>query len=866
MIVASAPEWSPSPWFLLTPPEGLRESIQRPRIDAVLDAAVLRSTVTVISAPAGSGKSQALAQWTRNARTDIAWLTLTRYDTTPQRILRGLFSALQYGATNWEHNAAPNLPPPETDLTDPAIAYESLWRFFEKLDSQVVLIIDDAHHAGPALADSVLADLIERPFPSLRIILAGRGPLSVPRCQPHHEQSTISAADMNFTEAEIIALRASTPDSTNSTAAGKILDATGGWALAVRLILDRAPADSSSLSASSGAFELSSYLADHVLAHLRSDLADFILATTTCSRLDATLAAAMTGRADAEMLLQECVDAGLFLDRYVDSHDQSVFRWHSVFASHCRIILRRNDTDRADTLCLVAAEHVQAHYPLKAVTLALRGHDPQRAAEIIHTHWLDLVMTSQADALEMQCISLPAPWRDSAMICAVRACVRDILGDRTGASMLFDQARAAMDSDSELAESLKLVIAISELLLADDHPQLVATCDTVERLLRGTHNLTPTTYSCAIFLLGWTELRLRRDPDKAIRLLQTAVRECQVVGQSTIARRATANLRFAFAFRGDFNAAVYVDPALSDAPDDNHWDIYDGGIESFSEGFVHYWRNEIEQADKKFEQVILSNAKNAPYADLARVFRAFIACAAGPSATLDSAEADLAVVSEAESHGVPWLTYKQIAQARIAEARGHSDVALAIADSIANYQYIPNVAAMVAELHRRAGDDARAVELVTPLTDPAAPTFVRVSAMLTLALVHMSRGDSVRAHQVLEQSLDIAELQAIARPYVEGTQEVRDLLAAHSQWGSKHAKFLGGVLASSSEKSPRHHLTGQNLSRKEMEVLSYLRTNMTTVEIAQALYLSVNTIKTHKRSLYRKLGVVNRKGAVAIRM
>nr|WP_094273583.1 LuxR C-terminal-related transcriptional regulator [Rhodococcus sp. OK302] len=741
-----------------------------------------------------------------------------------------------------------------------------MWRLFATLDTPVVLVIDDAHHAGPALADSVLADLIERPFPTLRIILAGRGQPPLLRRRPDHEQSSISAVDLNFTEGEIAALRAVTPRSANPEAAEQIFDATGGWALAVRLILDRAPGARSSLSSPSDTFRLTDYVADHVLAQLRPDLADFILATTTSSRLDAVLATALTGRSDAELLLRECVDTGLFLDRYVDSHNRSIYRWHSVFASHCRIILSRDDTAQADNLCRVAAEHVQSQYPLKAVTLALRGKDPQYAAQVIHTHWLDLVVTSQADVLEMQCLSLPAPWRDSAMICAVRACVRDVLGDRTGASMLFDQARAAMARDPAVAESLTLVTAISELLLADSHPQLIATCDTVSRLLRGSHELIPTTYSCAVFLLGWTELRLRRDPDQAIRLLSTAVRECQVVGQVTIARRASANLRFALAFKGDFNAAMALDPSLTDGPDDNHWDIYDAGIEPFSEGFVHYWRNDLEQSDKKLQQVILSSSSDAPYADLARVHRAFIASTAGNSDTLDSAEAELASVNEAEAHGVPWLIYKQIAQAKIAEARGHSDLAVAIANGIANFQYVPAVAAMVGELHRRTGDDVRAVELVAPLTNIAAPNYVRVSAMVTLALIRSSRGESVPAHQILEESLDIAEPQAILRPYVEGHKDLRDLLAAHSRWGSKHTEFLGAALASSSEISPHHHLSGHSLSRRELEVLGYLRTNMTTVEIAKALFVSVNTIKSQKSSLYRKLGVTNRKGAVAIRI
>ena len=868
---ASAPEWVRSPWFLLTPPECPEESIPRPQIDALLDEAVLRSAVTLVTAPAGSGKSHALAQWVRSSGTTFAWLTLTRYDTTPSRILRGLISTLQYSTLMWDRSSVQELATLNPDLADPAVAFETLWRFFDTLDEPVVVIIDDAHIAGPALADSVVADLLACPPRSLRLVLAGRGPLLPPLAPPHPQgvPSIVGSADLNFRETEIAALRAATPTGRQAMAAAKILDATGGWPLAVRLVLNRAPSaipDAAFVPSPDGTFELTDYVAEHVLGSVRPELADFILATTASSRFDEALADRLSGRSDARLLLQECITSGLFLDRYTDSHNRSIYRWHSVFAGHCRIILRRNDTAHADRLCLIAADYIQSQFPMEAVTLALRGHDPHFATKIIENHWLDLVISSQADALEIQCISLPSPWRESAMIRVVRACCRDLLGDRAGASMLFDQARAAMTGQPAEKMSLVLAVAISELVLADDHTQLAAACDTVDRLLRGTHTLTPPVYSCAVFLLGWTELRLRRDTGRTIQLLRTAVRECQIAGQHTIAHRAAANLRFALAFSGDFNDAMAAVSDFTDATDRDHWDNYDGGIDLFAEGFVDYWRNDIAQSDKKFQQVIVSDNRQAPYADLARIFRALIACAAGRSDTLDVAERDLRSVSEVEAHGVPWGVYKQLALAKIAEARGHGDIAVDIAARISDARFVPVVSVILGELYRRRGESDLAVELVSPLTDDAAPSFVRVAAMVTLALVHVGSGKSVHAHQLLEQSLDIAEPQTILRPYVDGGQDLRDLLTTHSQWGSKYSEFLGAALASSSELSTRHHLSGQKLTRRELEVLNSLRTNMTIAEIAQALYVSVNTIKSQKRSLYRKLGVSTRRAAVAIRM
>jgi LuxR family maltose regulon positive regulatory protein len=85
----------------------------------------------------------------------------------------------------------------------------------------------------------------------------------------------------------------------------------------------------------------------------------------------------------------------------------------------------------------------------------------------------------------------------------------------------------------------------------------------------------------------------------------------------------------------------------------------------------------------------------------------------------------------------------------------------------------------------------------------------------------------------------------------------------HVERGTKHQEFVASLLAASSSDQPDASTPVVSLSRREREVLNYLRGTMSTAEIAAALHVSVNTIKTHQRAIYRKLGVTSRKDAVS---
>ncbi|WP_218022764.1 helix-turn-helix transcriptional regulator, partial [Cellulomonas biazotea] len=125
--------------------------------------------------------------------------------------------------------------------------------------------------------------------------------------------------------------------------------------------------------------------------------------------------------------------------------------------------------------------------------------------------------------------------------------------------------------------------------------------------------------------------------------------------------------------------------------------------------------------------------------------------------------------------------------------------------------------------------------------------------------------DEPAAHRLLERALDVAERAGVRRPFVELEPVLHDLLVEHLRWGSAHEEVVAALVAGDApRRGPRGAWGSLELTEREHQVLVRLRSTMTTTEIAAALFVSGNTVKTHQRSIYRKLGVAGRRDALRV--
>ena len=866
--------WSPTPWFLVSAPEPAAHTIRRPRVERRIADAVAGHRVTCVTAPAGYGKTVAVSEWSAHTDLPVAWLTLTPHDDRPARILRGVVSALQELADLTGDAALTPLLGIQPDLTDLPTGYDTLAGALRLVDVPMALVVDDAHLAGDALADSIVGVLAEHAGSRLRIVLVGASRPALPtRLWLDDAPAEVGADDLAFEASELVDVAVAAGHELHPGAADEIHAATSGWPAAVRLALMGHAVGAATLQggavAAAGSPALVDYVAGEVLDKLPAELADFVLTATTCTRVNAQLAAVLSRRDDSAAMLEECMRRGLFLDRFAGTGSEPVYRWHDLFAEQCRQVLRRRDPSTAERLDGLAARALADVYPLEAITHAQRAGDLDLAAQLVATHWVGLVVHSQAVGLEAACARFPSPWSTDPAMLIVRACCRDVAGDRIGAGMLWRRAAAvAQPTDDHAVAQLELTRAAAGLMLVDEHADLMAAVDALDAILQTSVAVDQRTYGPLLFLLGWAEMRLRRDTPRAVALLESARRECAATGDHLVARRAAANLSFALAFSGRFRAATELLAELADPIEGTEgWQTYDGGVEAMAAGLVAYYRNELPDAEAHLLGLVAGRSDDAPYSSLARIYLTFVAVAMGDPQRQVEAERELTKVGDDPVHGMPWGTYKLLARCTLAHARDQVDEVLALADQLAAGPYLPVTTTMVAECLRRAGAADRAGELVaTALASPTRIPFVDAGLMVTQALLEWTAGNAAEAHRLLEASLDLAVDESVARPFSDDDPDLRSLLVAHVAWGTHHEGFLAALVARTEATVSRRTVLGSPLSRREHEVLGYLRTSMTTAEIAEALYVSVNTIKTHQRAIYRKLGVANRREAVRLQI
>jgi LuxR family maltose regulon positive regulatory protein len=142
----------------------------------------------------------------------------------------------------------------------------------------------------------------------------------------------------------------------------------------------------------------------------------------------------------------------------------------------------------------------------------------------------------------------------------------------------------------------------------------------------------------------------------------------------------------------------------------------------------------------------------------------------------------------------------------------------------------------------------------------------RVGAGVVSALAAAAAGDHEQALHRLEEALLAAAPHALRRPFLAEADELRDLLEQRVERGSAATTFVVDLLARLSG-SPLVDLTGRGalldpLTQREQTILHYLASTLSNAEIANELYLSVKTIKTHQRGVYRKLAAAGRRDAV----
>jgi LuxR family maltose regulon positive regulatory protein len=838
--------------------------------------------VTVVSAPAGSGKTVLLRSWIGQAGLDghIAWVAAGWEDREPGRLWLSVVDALRRTVPGAKLVQALTAAP---DLDGWPIV-ERLLKDLAPLDEPVWLVIDDVHELGrEALRQLEL--LIMRAPPRLRYVLATRHDvrLGLHRLRLEGGLTEIRTDDLRFGMDEADELFTAAGVRLPASAVALLVDRTEGWAAGLRLAalsLAGHPDPERFAAGFSGTDRtVAEYLLAEVLDRQPETVRRLLLRTSLLDRVNGELAGLLTGDTGGEAALQDLEEANAFVVSL--DPERSWFRYHPMFATLLQLELRRTAPAEVTALHRTAANWLEQHgYPVEAIRHAQAARDWDRAARLLADHWPSLYLDGQAAATHQLLAQFPpAALAADAELASVAAADQLAHGSLETAGLylgLAEQKAAAVPAGRQ--GQLRLLLGIVGLLLARQRVDPSAVAGQGRRLqaMAETRDaaqpgLGDDLRALALISLGTTEYWTAKFED-AERHLEHGVTLARMIGRpflefSGLAYQAAAGIYRSFALAGERSMQAFE---LARA---HGWtDEPAAGTACMVLGGVLAWQARHEEAEpwvQLAERTLSADAEPAAGMGV-RYVRGLLELARGRDTDALAALRAAKVLAGrlATPHYLVPRTWALLLHALVrlgdAESAERTLATLSEQDLEAGETRLAIAALRLAQHDPRAATAALA-----PVLDGSAPrarSTLPAHAFILEAIARDALGDSGAAESALERALDLAEPNGELLPFLLNPVPV--LLERHSGHRGTHASLIADIQSllagnGSAPSAAGPQPLSEPLRESEIRVLRYLPTNLSVPEIASELYISPNTVKTHIRNLYAKLGANRRAGAVA---
>lgn len=857
-------------------PAGL---VLRPRLFELLGAGV-GGRVTLLGAPAGYGKTVLVRSWAAAGRPrgPVGWLSLEPDDNDPARFWTYLVAALQRcGAL-----PAGAIPPPAARDSG-TIDLAPLLNGLAGIEAPVVLVLDDFHEiVEPAVLRGVEFLLRHAP-PPLRLAIAARADprLALHKLRTSGKLTEIRCAELAFTVGEAAELLGAEGLALADQDVATLHGHTEGWVAGLRLAalsLRDHPDPGRFIGEFAGDDRsVADYLTGEVLVRQPEAVRAMLLRTSILERFDGALADALTGRDDGERTLAELERSNAFLVPLEPR--RSWYRYHQLFAELLRVKLRHQAPEQVAELHRRAAVwHAANGLPADAARHALAAGDWQLATTVVLEHWHELVLgdpTILRDLLGLLPPELAEVDPELALMAAA---------DRAGGGPT-DQRVAGVRR-----RRLPLLVAalrLSEAWRAGDLDAVaVAALEMLALLGSGPSAATPTAtgddHAARVFALIALAVAERHTGD--LEAAEASLREgMAVAGRASLERQmveCTAQLALLEAGRGRLRAAERAALQAVELAERHGWatDV-EAAAAHLALAVADGQRGDLAAAGVRLDLAVsawgaASAAGGVPavVAELAAV-RAWLLQAggdpAGGLAALEAAREELSAWRP-----VPYLERPlAIAEAELLLATGETAAARAALDRADGPDRpLPAAAVSRARLELDEGEPKSAIATLAPWLNGSAamPSLgLLLEAWLLDALAARALDDPERAYRSTERALTLAEREGFRLALRSSFARMRELLAGQLDRHTAHRRLVAELLdwrEAAPEAGPGHggreEALIEPLSERERVVLRYLTSELSNVEIAAELYVSVNTVKTHVKSIYRKLDATGRRDAV----
>jgi LuxR family transcriptional regulator, maltose regulon positive regulatory protein len=862
----------------VTVPEVPGWAVARPRIEKLI-AEGAQGSLTSVTGPPGAGKTMAIASWAA-ARTfpcTLAWVTLDDYDNKPRIFWSYVVAALRQVGL-----AVPRvLPGPIREVVEHAFLVR-LASVLAAQETPVVLVLDDLHLlTDPATLDGL--DYVQRnAHPGLHLVAASRADPMLPlhRYRLTGELTEIRADDLAFSVEESGLILAHHGITLSEAGVEALTERTEGWVAGIRLAalsLHGHPDPEQfvkELEAEDSA--ITGYLVDEVLNAQPPSVRDMLLRTSILDCVNADLASELADDPQSAPILADLARANAF----VRPIGHGWYRYHSLLAAVLRLKLRIEHSARLPDLYQRAARWYQRNGMLnEAARYAAESGDWSLAADIVVDEF------AMAQFLD--------PRGDQPLAEVFARMPRD--GGWTQPQPWLVIAATGLSgpvSEASGTAALATAESILEGLPADtETPARLAACLIQLALSRRTGDLLAATTAAEraeILAVQLPEEAHARHPELAVQLLSGrgmvefwAGRLDEAVADFTEGITACAPesgyeragclayLALVEAMQGRLAraaehalAAIEVMRNVSESVTEHITCAVSIALAS-----VHVQHGDMQEAHAQLKRA------EAALRICPDVLLSALACLVAAQRRLAEGRAVAAseLIGRARQDWSPpgWLELRlTILESRAHVLAGDITAGLAVARS-ADPQAVPEAAAALAHAWLAAGDPEAARGALDAVGE--APEGIGLAGWLVDAQLSYATGDHRRGRRSLERALRLAKPERLKLPFTMEQAWMRPVLRRDPELAQASREMLEPAAAAvTAVPAPRRQpsadeqppLVVERLSEREREVLTLLSGMLSTAEIASEMYLSVNTVKTHLRSIYRKLSAAHRGEAV----
>jgi LuxR family maltose regulon positive regulatory protein len=884
--------------------------VARPRLVERLQTG-LRGPLTLISAPAGYGKTTLLAEWRSGpgAPMPVAWLSLDAEDNDSSRFLTYLATALEALKAGISESAlailqSPQSPPPQVTLTS------LINNLVDALDTPYVLVLDDYHVITSQSVHEAMIFLLNHLPPQMHLVLLTRAdpPYPFANLRARNQIKELRAADLRFTIEETTDFLDRVMGLTLSAEQVKALDQrTEGWVAALQLaalsMQGREDVQGFVTAFSGSHHYIMEYLVDGVLNRQSESNREFLLRTSILNRLTAPLCNTLTDRTDGQDVLENLEHTNLFVVPLDD--ERRWYRYHHLFADMLRNRLVQIHPDIIPELHKRAAAWCEQNQLIEQAiehTFAVKGYD--QVVRLLRQNYFQLMVASKFSLIRDWVNSFPDDFiRGNPWLSLNYAWFLWNRGNRDAAESYIDSAQQAWDHQSSLGhipkedaglEALPAEILSFRGVVSASKGELERTIEFSKQALALAPE-TAYTVRSIVYLNLYVVHRDQGDIDKAIESCIQAIPLAKMSGEKGVIIDAFHNLALMHLVRGQLSRAEQVYQEGLDFAEKEWQPDYPGcSLYMVYLARICYERNDLDNAEFLASRALeLSEPAYWWTMIYARILLARLQRAKG---NLTRA---LELVAEAETllQQIHSTYFKGELEAYLARAKAdfgkpeeadrwiHS-VALDFGERLAYHQQI--LAFQLAYTLSALGKEDQLLSLLSriePMAVAQGCVHWQIQGLVLQAAAWQKKADLERALTCLEEALILAEPESYIRIFIDRGEPVRFLL---SRFVSRldetrirldrseklkclkaYASKLLLAFPNAETMVPQSAIHTQQStlieppSDRELELLRLVADGKSNKEIADTLFIATGTVKKHLNNIFGKLGVQNRTQCVA---